>query len=191
MSSPPSSPRSAFVDSLGWSFLVLGAFGGLLNLAQWVFLQFTVQPADLAFAVRELRTAGTFPGWLLLILEHLHLWLASLVALSALTVFASWALLKRHEWARRFFVVSLWIGAALNFAGVALPFMPSRGPSLADAIKPLLPADLAPNVGGSLGYAAWSLAGCALAFGALFAWAALRLSASKVRAEFANCAGTA
>lgn len=176
------SPAAAFVTALGRVTLVLAGLGVAWALPQ-LLLGLLVPDARVA----ELAAAGIIPPLLARLLDWRHVLSLALLALSLLLLGVAWGLLRRHEWARRAFVVLLGVGAIANFAGLAAidPFF--------DSLQALVPASMAHGPEG-LAFAAqlasgrrlvWatSVAG-ALAIAGLHGWIAWQLCTAAVRAEF-------
>jgi len=95
--------RSKFVSVVSWVFIVISGLGTLVAMLQNVIVQFLGAQMGLVFQ------AGLAPNssWLtLLVVSHLKIYFAILLALAVLALVSSIGLLKRKNWAR-FVVVGL------------------------------------------------------------------------------------
>ncbi|HEX4858351.1 MAG TPA: hypothetical protein VFV17_04985 [Usitatibacteraceae bacterium] len=179
--SPARAPRSAFVGSLAWSFIVLGGFGALIALAQLV-AAFTMYSAEeLRLLANDLRSLNLAPPFMAWIIEHLRLWIGCMLALSLVTVWAAVGLLARREWARIVFAAMMFIGVLWNLVGAAAPFFMQ---SMLAAMLESVPPDSRGDIAAMAGWMAWASAAIAAVFALVFAWCGVRLLQADIRAEF-------
>ena len=182
---PASAPRSAFVTSLAWSFIVLGALGVLMALFQMLMYAMTMAVVDMETVISEAKSAGVMPDAVAVVFRYMLWILVSTLGLSILTLAGSVALLQRKEWARLLFIVLLWLGAALNLAGLWLEYVLLNGAPMQEMMKSMTAEAGVPAEGMMQSVMIFSSL-VAIVFALLFAWAAIRLNAKEIRNEFEN-----
>lgn len=179
------SSRSAFVDLTAWSFMAIGTLGALFGIGQLIFLLVVIPVGQLTAATRELAMSLPWPTWARMMVQYLPHLLLGTVALCALTVWAARALLRRREWARKIFVVMMWLGVVANLFGAVSPFFFEFS---IDSILAIAPPEWRGWVGSMLSSSAaafaWTTASSAIVFAVLFAWTAVVLQRGNVRREF-------
>lgn len=171
--------KSRFVTVTAWVFMVLGAVASAMALVQNAAV--SSLPGQIALVTTPLPQPWLTSG----LMAYLP-WVMGAGLLAAVALLASAAgLLLRLEWARRSFIVMLWLVVLANLGGLWLQQELMR--SLVDAT--LQQAPLAPSVaqvfGGFVAAARAmallvTLGGCGL-----LAWIAWRLGRPAIRQEFA------
>jgi hypothetical protein len=114
--------RSKFVSVVSWVFIVISGLGTLVAVLQNVIIESLGAQMGLVFQ------AGLAPNssWLtLLVVSHLKIYFAILLALAVLALVSSIGLLKRKNWARFVFVGLMVFGIIWNlpslFSSLAAP----------------------------------------------------------------------
>ena len=186
MSDPHPAPRSSFVTSLAWSFIILAAFGALIGLLQNIMFNVMLGTMDIEVVIKDARAAGVMPEFMAVIFRHMRVLLAVTLALSLLTFFAAIALLKRRNWARIVFIVMMWLGAAGNLGGLWLQYLMLNSASMQEMMKSMNVSGAATSMDGLIQGAMWVSALIAVVFAALFAWVAVRLSSREIKKEFSD-----
>ena len=184
MSDAHPAPRSSFVTSLAWSFIILAAFGALIGLLQNIMFNVMLGTMDIEVVIKDASAAGVMPEFMAVIFRHMRVLLAVTLALSLLTFFAAIALLKRRNWARIVFIVMMWLGVAGNLGGLWLQYLMLKSTPMQEMMKSLNVGGAAMSMDGLIQGAMWFSALIAVIFAALFAWVAVRLSSSDIKKEF-------
>ena len=185
MSDAHPAPRSSFVTSLSWSFIILAAFGALIGLLQNIMFNVMLGTMDIEVVIKDASAAGVMPEFMAVILRHMRVLLAVTLALSLLTFFAAIALLKRRNWARIVFIVMMWLGVAGNLGGLWLQYQMLNSASMQEMMKSMnVVSGAATSMDGLIQGAMWVSALIAVVFAALFAWVAVRLSSRDIKQEF-------
>ncbi|CBA14667.1 hypothetical protein [Xanthomonas albilineans] len=118
MSPPPLHPAGhQMIDAMGKIALLLGVLSLLSALAQALTLM-ALPDGNIETMLQPFGLP--LPPWLHTCMTHAIAlsWLAATLALALCAT--SWALLQRHEWARRVFVAFLVVTAVANFAMLPL-----------------------------------------------------------------------
>ncbi len=187
MTDPRPAPRSAFITSLAWSFIILAAFGVLIGLLQNIMFNVMLGTMDIEVVIKDASAAGVMPEFMAVIFRHMRALLAITLALSLLTLFAAIALLKRRNWARIVFVVMMWLSAAGNLGGLWLQYQILNSASMQEMMKSMnVVSGAATSMDGLIQGAMWFSALIAVVFAALFAWVAIRLSSREIKNEFGH-----
>ena len=186
MNNPGLAPRSAFVTSLAWSFIILAAFGVLIGLLQNIMFNVMLGTRDIEEVIKDAAAAGVMPELMAVIFRHMRALLAMTLALSLLTFFAAIALLKRRNWARIVFIVMMWLGVAGNLGGLWLQYLMLNSAPMREVMKSMAAGGLAMPMDGFIQGAMWVSALIAVVFAALFAWTAIRLSSREIKKEFGH-----
>ncbi len=167
--------RSEFVDILAWVMITISGLGLVMT---------AVQSTMLSVLLPSITAQLGLPGSALPpISKH---WLYTLVilaiALNALQLWASWALLKRRKWARRTFEVGFFLAAILALLWVVGML------SLLVYVGPMLPTlEGEPGTDLILGFFKIMAIGgsiVAVTFAGLFYWLAKKLRSVAVKSEF-------
>lgn len=174
-------PRSSFVTSLAWTFIVLAGSTTAIGVLQNVMVNLAFPMEEIRGAIREAQGAQPLPPFAAFVMGHIRLFFAVFLALSAFTLVSAIGLLKRMNWARLIFIGVMILGAIWNLAGLVLPyFMFSSFPPLPDTAPP----ELRHNFQLMTNIMAVATAVIAVVFAALFAWVAKRLMSTDVKREF-------
>jgi hypothetical protein len=107
--------RSKFVSVVAWPFIVISGFGTVIALLQNIIVQFLGAQMGMMFQ------AGLSPGtscFTVLLISHLKLYFAILLAIFAFTFVSSIGLLRRKSWARLAFVFLMVVGVLWNLPGL-------------------------------------------------------------------------
>jgi hypothetical protein len=185
MNDPSPVPRSAFVTSIAWSFIVLAGLGIAWALLQNIVFNVMVGTLDIETVINDARSAGAMPDMLALVFRNMRWLLLLTLILSVLTLIASIALLRRRNWARLAFIVMMWLGVAGNLGGLWLQYQLLSGAPVQEMLKTMTGAagipmdDLVQSV-------EVVSALVAVVFAALFAWAAIRLNLQEIKDEFSR-----
>lgn len=184
MNSPTPSParRSAFVSGLAWTFIAMGLLGAIIYLLQLMIMLVMYSSADYQLVARELENMQAVPSFLAWITRHMYLWISMMLGLCCFTLYVSWALLQRKEWARVLFVVLMWLGTLAHVAAAIAPFA-MRG--TLNAYLQSFPIEIRGDLQAMATMMTWVSVILAVVFGALFAWCAVRLMSPPVKREFA------
>ena len=175
-------PRSSFVTSLAWTFIVLAGLTTLIAVVQNLMIGMMFPaPEQFEGAMRQSHGSQAVPPFVIFMFRHFRLLFASFLAVSALMLVASVGLLKRRNWARLVFIGLLVLGVVWNVAGAFLPYfvLPSFPQPPATA-----PPELQANFKVMTNIVMGITVVVALVFAGLFAWLARRLMSAEVRREF-------
>lgn len=183
MNSVPGSaaPRSSFVTSMAWTFIVLAGFATVIAVLQNVMINLVFPMEEIRGAMREARGSQALPPFAGFMLEHLRLFVGFFLAVSAFTLVSAIGLLKRMNWARLVFIGVMVLGVVWNLAGIALAyFMPSTFPPIPDTA----PHDFRDNFQLMMNVMIGVSTVIAIVFAVLFAWVAKRLMSADIKREF-------
>lgn len=176
-------PRSSFVTSLAWTFIILAGFTTVIAVVQNLMIGMMFPaPEQFEDAMRQSHHGSqTVPPLVIFMFRHFRLLFASFLAMSALTLVASIGLLKRRNWARLVFIGLMVLGVFWNVVGAILPYfvLPSF-PQPPDAA----PSEFQENFRVMTNIVMGITVVVALVFAGLFAWLARRLLSAEVRREF-------
>ena len=176
---PAPSARSTFVSVLAWAFIGLSAVATCMSLLQNVMVNLLFPAFEMDLA--RVTASGRLPSIARVVIEHVRLFLAVYLLLSAATLVSSIGLLQRKEWARVAFIALMGIGIATNVGGVALSFAFF---SAVPDVTPMAP----PPFGDQARVMVGMIMGINLLFTAalilLFGWIIKRLRSAEVRTEF-------
>jgi hypothetical protein len=196
MPTPPPSPRPpsrapaprdaahGFVTGVAWITIALGALGVGLGLLE-MLPSASMTPDDVQRLLDPLGTGQVqLPPMLRWTMAHdLQISLVEIL-LAAPMLWLGWGLLRRREWARVGYIVSLVIGALMTFGLIWLV------PALFDAVLSMQPGlqapgqALPPELAGIRTVATAFSAIIAVVFAALHAAIAWKLCTPAVRAQF-------
>jgi hypothetical protein len=185
MNDPGPVPRSAFVTSIAWSFIVLAGLGIVWALLQFIVFNVVVGTLDIETVINDARSAGVMPDMLALVFRHMRWLLLLTLMLSVLTFIASIALLRRRNWARLVFIVMMWLGVAGNLGGLWLQYQMLSGAPMQEMLKTMTGAAGIP-MDGLVQSVQIVSALVAIVFAALFAWTAIRLDSQEIKNEFSR-----
>jgi len=185
MNDPGPVPRSAFVTSIAWSFIVLAGLGIVWALLQNIVFSVMVGTVDIETVINDARSAGVMPDALAVVFRHMGALLLLTLLLSVLTLVASIALLKRRNWARLAFIVMMWLGVAGNLGGLWLQYQMLEGAPMQAMLKTIT-ADAGVPMDGLVQSVEIVSALVAIVFAVLFAWTAIRLNAQEIKNEFSR-----
>lgn len=176
MSAPPS---SSFVTATAWSFIAASACTTAIALVQCLVLWALFDPVALAEAMALAFPQG-LPPVMAATIRRMPAIAATLLALSALSLWASIGLLLRQAWARLAMIALLVLGIVANLLGLALQFV------LLDELRVMMVEVMpgAPELDDVLVGSTVTGAITALVFSGLFGWLVVRLCAPEVVAEF-------
>jgi hypothetical protein len=183
MTATGNAPRSAFVTSLAWGFIVLAAITLLLALVQGLVFMVVTAGIDVEIVIRNAREAGLMPEALAVLFRSMRWILVSVLLLSVVTLVAGYGLLLRKRWARIAIIVMLWLGAVANLAGLWLQYRILDDAAMVEFLVTLVAT--AGLQADEIGQGAMiSSAVIAIVFTWLFAWTAIRLASKEFSNEF-------
>ena len=156
-----------------------------MALFQMLMYAMTMAVVDMDTVISEAKSAGVMPDAVAVVFRYMLWILVSTLGLSILTLVGSVALLQRKEWARLLFIFLLWLGAALNLAGLWLEYVLLNGAPMQEMMKSMT-AEAGVPAEGMMQSVMISSALIAIVFAVLFAWAAIRLNAKEIRSEFGD-----
>lgn len=179
-------PRSSFVTSLAWTFIVLAGFATTISVLQNVMVNLTFPMEEIRSAMREAQGAQPLPPFAAFMLGHFRLLAALFLVVSVFTLVSAIGLLKRMNWARLVFIGVMTLGVIWNLAGLVIPyFMHSSFPPIPDTA----PHELQDNLQLMMNIMTVVMAVIAIVFAGLFAWVAKQLMSAEVKREFGANAG--
>lgn len=173
---PP--PRSAFVNTLAWIFIILAGFATCTGILQNIMI-WTVFPREqMSLAMQQAEKAPHFPPVMQFMFSHFDLFFLFFLLVSATALVAAIGLLKRKNWARLAFIALMGLGIAWNVAGLAVQFtMLEQMPELAGQGVPQEFTTMLRIM------QVFSVV-MVLAFCTLFVWLIRKLRSAPIRAEF-------
>ncbi|HYM85604.1 MAG TPA: hypothetical protein VET30_02600 [Pseudoxanthomonas sp.] len=176
-------PNSSFVSVLAWISIALALLGLLYGVMQ--VLMGALLPSD--FYLRMANPYGApvqLPPLMHWIYTHTLVMGVAMVVLSALFLWVSWGLLKRHEWGRKGFIAILAVGTLWQFGCIwALPQLLEGTLAMQAGAFPQGQA-MPPELEGMMTGVMIMGGVLALVFAALHAWIIWKLCAPAVRIEF-------
>ena len=173
-------PQGAqFVTTVAWVFIAFCGFGTVIAILQNVMV-------NAFFPVEQMKQATTAPGaeklpaLFRIMTDNIRFFFAAVLVVSASMLGAAVGLLKRREWARRFFIGFLFLAIVWNLGGTVLQFFVM--------VDFPVPAGAPPGVATAFStmrsvMVAFSVL-TALAFSGLFGWLIKRLASAEIRREF-------
>ena len=180
--SEAAAPRSSFVTSLAWSFIVLAGFATVISALQNVMVNLTFPMEEIRGAMREAQGAQALPPFAAFMLDHFRLLAAFFLGVSVFTLVSAIGLLKRMNWARLIFIGVMILGVIWNLAGLVIPYF-------MHASFPPIPPEFRDNFQLMMNIMTVVMAVVAVVFAGLFAWVAKRLMSAEVKREFGASAG--
>lgn len=174
-------PRSSFVTVLAWIFIVLSGFSTLIAIAQNVMIN-TMFPVDqMQVAMHAAKEKQNIPPVAEFMTSHFRLFFGAFLALSAVTLVSSIALLKRMNWARVVFICLMGFGIIWNIGGLFLQqAMFSSMPSPPPNAPPEFQSQFKSMATTMLIFSSVM----AIGFSVIFAWIIKRLASPETRKEF-------
>jgi hypothetical protein len=174
-------PRSSFVTSLAWTFIVLAGFATAISVLQNVMINLMFPTEEIRGAMREAHGSQAVPPFAAFMFEHFRLLVASFLVVSVLTLVSAIGLLKRMNWARIIFIGLMVLGVVWNLAGIFIPyFMVSSFPPIPDTA----PHEFQDNFQLLTKIMIGFTTAIAIVFAVLFAWLAKRLMSADIKREF-------
>lgn len=176
---PTPPQRSNFINVLAWIFIVLGGFATFMSILQNIMIRTMFPKEQMAQAMQQAEKTEQMPAFANFMFSHFDLFLLFFLVVSATSLIAAIALLKRKNWARIIFIVLMILGILWNVGGLVLQFtMFSSMPEMASKGAPpefekmMLIMKIASVV-------------MVIAVSTLFAWIIKKLTSAPIRDEFA------
>jgi hypothetical protein len=177
----PRESRSQLITLFAWFNIVLCGLSVFACLGMMLLFK-TLLPADQMMAVMQSpEIQKIVPASAMFALRHIQAILAASLALSAVMFIASYALLKRRNWARLFWVVMMglmvvWFMAGLFFQPDISSFLP---PELNNA-----PPEIQAQLRAMIETARISGYALSIVQAVLFVWVIWRFCSQDIRMEF-------
>jgi len=176
---PAPPQRSTFVSVLAWIFIVLGGFATFIGILQNIMIQTMFPKEQMAQAMEQAENADHMPAFANFMFGHFDLFFLLFLVVSATSLIAAIALLKRKNWARITFIVLMALGILWNVAGLVLQFtMFGQMPEMAGQGTP-------PEFEKMMLIMKIASAIMVVAFSTLFGWIIKKLTSAPIKAEFA------
>jgi len=173
-------PRSSFVTTLAWIFIVLAGFSTLISLLQNIMFNVVFGGDTMTAALQDPRMPP-MPAFAKFVLGHVQWIMGGFLAMSILTLVAAIALLRRHNWGRVLFIAIMAAGLVWELGSLTLlPFMFSSFSAIPDTAPPDFRDSFAVM---SKVIVAFSVL-VSIALSVLFAWIIKRLVSADIRSEF-------
>ncbi len=174
-------PRSSFVTSLAWIFIVLAGFATAISLLQNIMISVMFPIEEMRDSMREAQKSQGVPAFAGFMFDHFRFLLGSFLAMCVLTLVSAIGLLKRKNWARLVFIGMMVLGVVWNVAGAFISyFMFSSFPPIPDTA----PRDLHDNLRLMTNIMIGFTTVIAIVFAVLFGWIAKRLMSAEIKREF-------
>jgi hypothetical protein len=178
---PPAEKRSQLITIFAWINIVLAILGALVIVLMMLLFRFAVPMDDLMAMLQRPEMQQQAPHALVYTLSHIQALLGAALAFSILTLIASHALLKRRNWARLFWIVTMslvvvWCIAGIFFQPDVAQFMPpelNRAPPEVQAQMKAMIATV--KIYGII---------LSLVQAGVFGWAVWRFCSADIRSEF-------
>jgi hypothetical protein len=135
---PDEPSRSAFIDGLAWSTIIVGAGVGLLSLLVWAAFSMMDPAIDLQTLLAAHGFEIELPAYAMFIFKHMKAISMSLLAFCGVSIVCAIGLLRRRNWARVAFIVMLVLSIALNGVGVYFSLVALGGPMAMSAKAAML-----------------------------------------------------
>lgn len=176
-----SPPRSSFVTTIAWIFIVLAGFSTVIGLMQTLMLHFVFPLEEMKAQMAQDPASEHMPPLARVMFDYFEWAVFAFFGLSAGLCASAIGLLKRQNWARLVFIGLMGLGVVWNLAGLLLQqkFMAQMPPMPADAPRRFQEQMASMQTLMSV----FSLV-IGLGFAALFGWIAWRLRSPTVIAEF-------
>ena len=174
---PATLPRSTFVTTIAWIFIVLAGFATLMSILQNVMIALVFPLAQFQAAAVP-RGLPWFAAWMF---QHIQVFFLFFFVMAASGLAAAIGLLMRKNWARLLFIALMVLAIAWNVGGLVLAafFFSSFGQAF--------PAGL-PEAGHfAIMFKVMFAINVVImvAFACLFGWIIKRLTSESIRREFA------
>jgi hypothetical protein len=174
-------PRSSLLNSLAWTFIVLGGFATAISLLQNIMVSVMFPVDEMRDAMERAHRSQAVPAFAVFMFNHMRLFLGTFLAVCVLTLVSAIGLLKRKEWARLTFVGLMLLGVIWNVLGVFLPyFMFSSFPPVPTTAPPEFQDEFERMAKIIIGFTTVM----AIVFAVLFGWVAKRLMSAEIKQEF-------
>ncbi len=175
-----SQTRSTFVTVLAWIFIVLAGFATFISFFQAALVTFAFPETKFWTDPGPVRGVEELPPFMRFMAAHLALFFVAGWTLFLVTFLSAFALLRRKNWARLYFLALMALGIAWNIGGLWFQFT---------ALSAFVPPAGAPPEFGRNFEAIRMVMGVAntmfvVALVVLFAWIIKRLISPTIRAEF-------
>ncbi len=175
---PKPAQRSTFVNVLAWIFIVIGGFTTFISILQNIMIRMMNPKQEMAQAMQQAENAGQIPAYASFMFNHINLFFLLFLVVSATSLFAAIALLKRKNWARIVFIVLMALGIAWNIGGLLMQFtIFSSMPEMAGMAAP-------PEFGKIMLIMKIASVIMVIVFSALFGWIIKKLMSTPIKAEF-------
>jgi hypothetical protein len=174
-------PRSNFITTLAWIFIVVSGFAFFLSIAQNVMIQIVLPFDRIQASINQPEASHLMPGFFRFIVANIRTLFAAFLLFSAFMLVSSIGLLKRKNWARLIFIVIMVLGILWNIGGTVLQFHIFSS-------FPAIPEDAHEEFGRKflIVFTMMKVFSVVMALGMsiLFGWIIMRLSSRPVRKEF-------
>ncbi len=179
----PKANQTSFVTALAWVFICLAGFATLISVLQNVMISTMFPLNKVQEAMSQAQAKEHMPPFFLFMFSHVRLCFAAFLVVSATTLVAAVALLKRKNWARIVFICLMGGGIIWNVAGVVLQqFMLSSLPQFPAGA----PAEFGERFQLMFTFMRIFTFVMAAGMSVLFGWIIKRLVSPAVRKEFAK-----
>ena len=173
---PP--PRSAFVNTLAWIFIIFAGFATVTGLLQNIMIWTVFPKEQMSLAMQQAEKAPHFPPVMQFMFSHFDLFFLCFLLVSVTALVAAIGLLKRKNWARLAFIALMSLGVVWNVAGLAVQF------SLLEQMPELSGQAVPAEFAAMMRIMQVVSVVMVLAFCALFVWLIRKLLSAPIRAEF-------
>lgn len=112
-------PRSTFVSVVAWIFIALSGFGVLISILQNLLIGFMVSQEEFMAAFNNAEQEP-MPAFMIFFIENIQLIMLLSLVLVILLLAASIGLLMRKNWARKTFIVYMFISCLYMVVGSIL-----------------------------------------------------------------------
>ena len=174
-------PRSTFVTSLAWTFIVLGGFATAISLLQNIMVNVVFPVDQMREAMEQAHRSKAVPAFAVFMFNHMRVIVGVFFAVCLLTFVSAIGLLKRTNWARLTFIGLMLLGVLWNMVGVFLPYFMFQP-------FPPVPANAPQEFQDEFERMAKIIivftTVFAIVFAVLFGWIAKRLMSAEIKREF-------
>lgn len=123
MTNERESQRSTFVTVLAWIFIIFAGFGIFVSVMQNIMFSQMFAMPEMQQAISQLNEMQDMSFFARFIFQHFQLFLFIILALIFLFFISSIGLLKRKNWARKFFIGFISLGIIFLLIGFGLQFV--------------------------------------------------------------------
>lgn len=174
-------PRSAFVTTLAWVFIVLAGFATVISVLQIIMISVMFPVAEMQAAADQAKKDQAMPWFAAFMLQNMRLFFFAFLVVCVSTLTAAIGLLKRRNWARVLFIVLMVLGVLWSIGGVVLSIV------IVSSMPPITPT--APQgFGDQFDLMSKVIIGFNLVFAVgittLFGWIIKRLHSPEIQREF-------